>query len=61
MAWKIAQFEEMKHPRGAHGTFTFKSEHTKKSKGSKRKKFKKIGGHIAAPAKKRLQAMKPIK
>ena len=25
MAWKLPQFEEMKHPRGAHGTFTFKS------------------------------------
>ncbi len=61
MAWKIAQFEEMKHPRGAHGTFTFKSENTKTSKGKKRKGFKKLGGHVAPPAKKRLSAMKPIK
>lgn len=58
MAWKLPQFEEMKHPRGAHGTFTFKSEHTKKTKGKRKKK---MGGHIAAPAKTRLKAMKPIK
>jgi hypothetical protein len=56
VAWKLPQFEEMKHPRGAHGTFTFKSLHTKKTKSRKRKMHA-----IASPAKRRFKAQTPFK
>jgi hypothetical protein len=59
MAWKIEQFEEMKHPRGEQGKFTFKTKHTKKGgkRGRPRKKF----AAMTSPAKRRFNMQNPLK